>query len=714
LSNKSRKFFILFIIIGVSALVYEEQATIKKYLNPLFSPVMKLVSAHFPNLTGWKYQVHDQKLYKNILKTKDLNNSNDIEWRYSGFDQAQTRSVSLGKTNINNWKLPRLIWSANEIGLKSHKQVQSSAGFIDKKILTKTASGNFIAIGLDGKQRWKYKPSYGSFAHRGWASAQVHGRIRLFAPEGKFLKCINIDDGTNCEYFGNDGYVEICANSKVNPIISDDKIVVFGNNFCATSVGLLDGIIHYNKPLNPTKDKNFGGTIWANIAYFSVNDSAIIGTGNAKPAFDGRKRPGDNKHANSIVSIDLSSGNVNWAFQEISHDLWDLDIGAPPIVSKLHKQHKESIDVVVAGTKLGNTLVLDALTGELLNDFELIKSKKSILFGEYTPENRLKITSPKPFAEIHVKEDDLSFLATYDNAEYNIALNKLNNGISGYMVPHEPGKTSYYYGVHGGAEWPGGAYDMETGTYFIASNHIPWSIGFAKDEKIQLELNKELDGYETVNKKCLDCHNGSLNKIHNKVRPKLDASFEKTLLEGYGQMPAVSLNSNEVKEIIKYFENRNVFLKMNHSILQDDGFNKFVTSSDYPVTNPPWGTVNAISLKNKKFKKIWSVPIGNTKLGEKIGIKTGTEIFGGITLVDGRIIILSGTRDNKVFILDTKTGDILWEYIMPTYGAAAPIVFKSNGINYFFLQATGGGKLSISNKNMHQENVDTYMLFALP
>jgi len=151
-------------------------------------------------------------------------------------------------------------------------------------------------------------------------------------------------------------------------------------------------------------------------------------------------------------------------------------------------------------------------------------------------------------------------------------------------------------------------------------------------------------------------------------------------------------------------------LQTNIPKLVSNGFVRFVTDLDNPVTNPPWGSVNAINLSGNTFKNTWKVPIGNSALGKEKGIVTGTEVFGGITFVDSGVLLISGTRDNKLYVLDSSSGDIIWEYEMPKHGAAAPTVFRSNGVVYFFVQATGLGKLGGSGA----AETSYYQLFALP
>ena len=86
-----------------------------------------------------------------------------------------------------------------------------------------------------------------------------------------------------------------------------------------------------------------------------------------------------------------------WYFQETCHDLWNFDIAAPPILTTINRNGIR-IDVVVAITKLGNTIILDRLTGEPIFDFEMHVAPVSKLPGEKTCEYQPLFKLPEPFA----------------------------------------------------------------------------------------------------------------------------------------------------------------------------------------------------------------------------------------------------------------------------------------------------------------------------
>ena len=60
-----------------------------------------------------------------------------------------------------------------------------------------------------------------------------------------------------------------------------------------------------------------------------------------------------------MVSVDLSTGKYKWHFQEIEHDLWNLDLAAPPILLDLGQS-----DYVAQATKTGQLILLDRKSGK--------------------------------------------------------------------------------------------------------------------------------------------------------------------------------------------------------------------------------------------------------------------------------------------------------------------------------------------------------------
>ena len=111
-----------------------------------------------------------------------------------------------------------------------------------------------------------------------------------------------------------------------------------------------------------------GGNTWGTISYDPELGRIYMGTGQPKPWATTLRGPGDALYTNSILSLDIDTGEIVWFFQVVPADNWDLD---SPHESML-------IDLDIGGTtrkalvetsKIGWGLVLDRATGEFIHAF---------------------------------------------------------------------------------------------------------------------------------------------------------------------------------------------------------------------------------------------------------------------------------------------------------------------------------------------------------
>ena len=71
--------------------------------------------------------------------------------------------------------------------------------------------------------------------------------------------------------------------------------------------------------------KTGGGGIWQTGSYDPETNLYIVGTGNPYPAYDAEFRPGDNLYTDSVVALDVDTGELAWYFQYTPNDSWDYD-----------------------------------------------------------------------------------------------------------------------------------------------------------------------------------------------------------------------------------------------------------------------------------------------------------------------------------------------------------------------------------------------------
>ncbi len=109
-----------------------------------------------------------------------------------------------------------------------------------------------------------------------------------------------------------------------------------------------------------------GGGIWQTPAIDADTGTLYLVAGNPYPAHDGSARKGTNLFTLSFLALDVRTGKLKWHFQQVHHDLWDLDSGQQPTLFDLPVRGR-TIKALAAGNKNGYVYVLNRATGEPIN-----------------------------------------------------------------------------------------------------------------------------------------------------------------------------------------------------------------------------------------------------------------------------------------------------------------------------------------------------------
>ena len=108
-----------------------------------------------------------------------------------------------------------------------------------------------------------------------------------------------------------------------------------------------------------------GGSIWTTPALDTELGLLYFGTGNPSPQMEDSTRPGDNLNTVSLVALDINTGELRWAYQQVPHDRWGYDVASPPVLIDFVKDGK-TIKAVSQASKVGWLFIHDRATGELL------------------------------------------------------------------------------------------------------------------------------------------------------------------------------------------------------------------------------------------------------------------------------------------------------------------------------------------------------------
>jgi PQQ-dependent dehydrogenase (methanol/ethanol family) len=108
-----------------------------------------------------------------------------------------------------------------------------------------------------------------------------------------------------------------------------------------------------------------GGMVWTTPAIDPQLGLVIFSTGNPNPDLDGTNRRGDNLYSDSIVALDVHSGELKWYYQEVKHDVWDYDAVSNVVLFDVH-QNGETIPAAGEAGKVGWVYIVDRRTGKLI------------------------------------------------------------------------------------------------------------------------------------------------------------------------------------------------------------------------------------------------------------------------------------------------------------------------------------------------------------
>jgi alcohol dehydrogenase (cytochrome c) len=99
--------------------------------------------------------------------------------------------------------------------------------------------------------------------------------------------------------------------------------------------------------------KHLGGGVWQNPSVDLAARRIYFSVGNPSPDLDGSNRPGDNLYTDSLVSLNLDTGNLVCYFQYVPHDLWDVDATSPTVLVNAKDKDGNVVPAVIEGGKTG-------------------------------------------------------------------------------------------------------------------------------------------------------------------------------------------------------------------------------------------------------------------------------------------------------------------------------------------------------------------------
>ncbi|MBY0493212.1 MAG: PQQ-binding-like beta-propeller repeat protein [Cyanobacteria bacterium] len=191
----------------------------------------------------------------------------------------------------------------------------------------------------------------------------------------------------------------------------------------------------------------------------------------------GGHRPGNNLFAESIVCVDLKTGQRKWHFQLVHHPLWNYDMSSAAILADITVNGKPIKAVAVPG-KQGFLYVFDRVTGQPVWPIEERPVPASDIPGEKASPTQPYPTKPPAYSRnmLTLPDDLIDF--TPELRAKAVENMKRYRTIPGMYNPPMLGDPNGILGAInmgnaiGGTNWPGVAYDPETQTVFAQANNV--------------------------------------------------------------------------------------------------------------------------------------------------------------------------------------------------------------------------------------------------
>jgi quinoprotein glucose dehydrogenase len=454
------------------------------------------------------------------------------EWRTYGGDLGHTRYSPLDQINADNFSKLEVAWrfKTDNLGPLPEFNLQSTPLMVNG-VLYSTGGTRRAVVALDartGEQLWMHSLNEGKRAEvsprrlsgRGlsyWSDGKEE-RI-LYVTLGYQLVALDAKSGRPVPGFGKNGIVDLKLDNDqavdpvtgefglhAVPVVAGDTVIVGAAHLPGGSPRSKTNVKGYIRAFDVRTGKRlwifhtipmpgeFGNDTWLNDSWAYTGNTGVW----ANMAVDeqlglvylpvelptgdwyGGNRPGNGLFGESLVAVDLKTGQRRWHYQMIHHGIWDYDNPAPSILIDITVNGKP-IKAIAHPTKQAFMYVFDRATGQPVWPIEERPVPKGDVPGEWYSPTQPFPTKPPAFDRQGFSIDDLIDFTPELRAEaiklvsrYKIGpiytppvVSKWEGPLALLMLPS----------AGGGVNWYGGSADPETGMVYVGSVTTPTAVG---------------------------------------------------------------------------------------------------------------------------------------------------------------------------------------------------------------------------------------------
>ena len=447
----------------------------------------------------------------------------NIEWRSYAGDIASTFYSPADQIDATNFNDLEVAWrfSTRNFGPGPEVVLQATPLMIGGVVYSTVGSRRAV-VALDattGELLWMHRLDEGErgaaaprrLSGRGLAYWEDGDDRRvLYVTPGYRLIALDAATGLRVSSFGEDGIVDLkleldqdidLVTGEIGlhaaPVVGNDTILIGAAHLPGTAPKSRENVKGHVRGYDvrtgarkwifhtiPDSDE-FGVDTWLNDSWqytgntsvwaqMSIDEELNIGylpTETPTGDYYGGHRIGDNLFANSLVAVDLDTGERLWHFQVSHHEVWDWDLPAAPILVDVTVDGRD-IKAVALPTKQAWIFVFDRETGEPVWPIEERPVAASDVPGEVLSPTQPFPTKPPAIDRQGISVDDLIDFTPELRAAAEEIANRYTLGPI-YTPPtlFDPEGTGNFGtlivpAATGGVNWPGGSVDPETGIMY--------------------------------------------------------------------------------------------------------------------------------------------------------------------------------------------------------------------------------------------------------
>ena len=660
------------------------------------------------------------------------------EWAYYTADVRGSRYSPLDQINANNFNQLEVAWhfKTDNLGTRPEYKLEGTPLMV-KGVLYATGGTRRSVVALDAKSGeliWVHSEREGARAvnaprqlsGRGlsyWTDGKGDDRV-LYVTTGFRLVALNAKTGARVATFGKDGVVDMKIGAVVGkgeqidletgeiglhstPTVAKDTVIVgssFREGLTVKTHNNTKGLVRawdvrtgkllwtFNTIPRPGE---FGNDTWEKESWaingntgvwsqITVDEEAgLVYLPVEDPTSDlyGGHRPGNNLFGDSIVCVDLKTGQRKWFFQIVHHPIWDYDMPAAPLLADIVVDGKP-IKAVAQATKQGMLYVFDRITGKPVWPIEERPVPQTDVPGEKTSPTQPFQTKPPAYSRNQVMEGDLVDFTPEIKAQavevakrYRLGpvfLPPLVSKAEGPLAALTAGTLS------GGVNWPGSAYDPEMHVFFThACNACIAPLGLVKPPPEFSDLDYVMGTAGQTFRPIVGGGEGEAADAPKRPTPPTPPPTPATpppgAAGGRGAAPA--------------------------------GGGPFgATVQGLNIVKPPYGVVVAINLD--KGELMWSTPHGDTPdnvrnhaMLKGVNVpRTGQQ--GNVGVVVTKTLVIVGDplvtttsehpRGAMLRAYDKQTGKEVGAVYMPAAQSGSPMTYMVDGKQYIVVAVSGG------------------------